>query len=93
MPASLKLTLSSVGPAEQVEVIGTMTAFFAAAQTAGAPLLGLVAGAGSFRLAFAAAAGAPVAALLLQARLVRLAMPGAISPRGVPSATQPRESR
>ncbi|HMH92505.1 MAG TPA: hypothetical protein VK586_15645 [Streptosporangiaceae bacterium] len=68
MPASLKLVLASAAPGERADVIGNMTACYAAAQTAGAPLLGLAAGAGGFRLAFAAGAVAPAAALLLQAR-------------------------
>jgi MFS family permease len=66
MPASLKLALEFVKPTEKVEVIGSMTAFFAAAQTAGAPLLGVVAGASSFRVAFSAGSCAPLAALVLQ---------------------------
>ncbi len=68
MPASMKLALASAGSTERVAVIGTMTAFFSAAQTAGAPLLGLIADAGSIRLAFAAGACTPAAALLLHAK-------------------------
>jgi hypothetical protein len=51
MPASPKLVLASAVPAEQAAVVGTTTAFYAAAQTAGTPLLGLVTGASGFRLA------------------------------------------
>jgi predicted MFS family arabinose efflux permease len=71
MPASPKLVLAATVPAERADVVGIMTADYAAAQTAGAPLLGLVAGPGGFRLAFAAGAAAPAAALLLQARRER----------------------
>jgi predicted MFS family arabinose efflux permease len=65
MPFAIKSVLHAIPPAETIASIGAMTAYFAAAQTAGAPLLGLCTRLGGLRAAFLAGAVTSAAALVL----------------------------